>query len=98
MRGKIDPSEPPTQFFTTLDFPTDSGVKLPLLKLAYKTYGVLQAGHHRVVIVSTCFGEVVSSSSRRGNEYTIKILNVIPNNLDRRIESFDWDRQSSRSG
>jgi homoserine acetyltransferase len=59
MRGYVNPDEPVTQFFTTSDFQTDSAIVLPLLKLAYKTYGVLDAPH-KVVLVSTCFGEKVS--------------------------------------
>ncbi len=59
MRGYVNPDEPVTQFFSTSGFPTDSGIVLPLLKLAYKTYGIL-AADHKVVLVSTCFGEKVS--------------------------------------
>ena len=63
MRGYVNPDEPVTQFFSTSDFPIDSGIVLPLLKLAYKTYGVLGADH-KVVLVSTCFGEKVSHVGR----------------------------------
>lgn len=48
----------PVHTFETKDFALDSGVTLPLLKLAYQTFGQID-NLAKTILVSTCFGEGV---------------------------------------
>jgi homoserine acetyltransferase len=57
-------SDVPVQYFKTANFLLDCGTTLPELVVAYQTYGKRFDGDgrkKRAVLVSTCFGEVVST-------------------------------------
>ena len=56
-------AEAAVQYFRSKDFALDAGVQLPELVVAYQTYGERKDVNGQVrpvVLVSTCFGEVVS--------------------------------------
>jgi homoserine acetyltransferase len=58
-------SEAAIQHFVSQSFTLDCGVTLPEVSIAYQTYGERFDGNGEgrkrdVVLVSTCFGEVVS--------------------------------------
>lgn len=44
--------------FETKEFALDSGVTLPIVKLAYQTFGSI-SNANKTILVSTCFGEGV---------------------------------------
>jgi hypothetical protein len=54
--------EEPVQYFKSPNFPLDCGTTLPELVVGYQTYGARhddEGTKRRVVLVSTCFGEMV---------------------------------------
>lgn len=55
-------ADAPIQRFSTPPFGLDAGVTLPAVVVAYKSFGSASDGVNGkpVVLVSTCFGEVVS--------------------------------------